>query len=155
MCWRQIIFVQFQRRSLAPSQKNKRREVEENSSKRVCSRKPLNEIPTQVFRSRSEHVSMLFVYLSDIFNNICLYYDSKESYKCLLWLFQEEHIKRILARPFQIPIPGYVSTNSGGRSLGIKRNRVRKALYDPFTPNALLLFSPPKVTEHEKLKADA
>ncbi|GLV36985.1 okra [Carabus blaptoides fortunei] len=110
------------RRSLAPSQKNKRPDVVEDSNKRICTRKPLSVIPAQVFRSKSEH---------------------------------EEHIKRILARPFQIPIPGYVSTNGGSRSLGIKRNRVRKALYDPFTPNALLLFNPPKFTEHEKLKSDA
>lgn len=41
------------------------------------------------------------------------------------------------------------------RNLGIKRNHVRRSLYDPFEPNALVLFVPPEVSEHDKLKTDS
>lgn len=53
--------------------------------------------------------------------------------------------------PFKCPIPNYIGSNST-KNLGIKRCQVRRALYDPNTPNALVLYAPPEVTEHDKLK---
>lgn len=54
-------------------------------------------------------------------------------------------------RPFKCPIPNYVASFST-KNLGMKRSQVRRALYDPNTPNALVLYQPPEVTEHDKLK---
>lgn len=40
------------------------------------------------------------------------------------------------------------------KTLGMKRKQVRRALYDPNTPNALILYTPPEISEHDKLKCD-
>ena len=40
------------------------------------------------------------------------------------------------------------------RGLGIKRKGPRTALHDPFEDDALVLYSPPELTAHEKLTAD-
>ncbi|ROT72825.1 hypothetical protein C7M84_008765 [Penaeus vannamei] len=48
----------------------------------------------------------------------------------------EALIKKILAKPFKIPIPNYV--RQGSCSLGIRRNGVRRPLHDPEEPNALV-----------------
>ena len=39
------------------------------------------------------------------------------------------------------------------RGLGIKRKGPRRALHDPYEDNALVLYSPPELTAHEKLTA--
>ncbi|KAL3271526.1 hypothetical protein HHI36_022003 [Cryptolaemus montrouzieri] len=65
----------------------------------------------------------------------------------------EEIIKK-LSKPFKCPIPNYEGSNST-KNLGIRRIRMKRALYDPLSPNALVLYSPPELTEHEKLKNDA
>ncbi|XP_022910598.2 DNA repair and recombination protein RAD54-like [Onthophagus taurus] len=62
-----------------------------------------------------------------------------------------EEIIKILSRPFKCPIPNYVSCYST-KTLGMRRPRPRRALYDPNTPNALVLYVPPDVSEHDKLK---
>lgn len=49
----------------------------------------------------------------------------------------EEYIRKMLAKPFKVPIPNYVETYST-KTLGIRRNPVRRALHDPLTPNALV-----------------
>ncbi|KAF2896347.1 hypothetical protein ILUMI_09810 [Ignelater luminosus] len=64
----------------------------------------------------------------------------------------EEIIKK-LSRPFKCPVPNYIGSNST-KNLGIRRSQVRRALYDPNTPNALILYAPPEVSEHDKLKND-
>lgn len=71
----------------------------------------------------------------------------------LLTSNHEEVIEK-LSRPYKCPIPNYCGGNSN-RTLGIKRSIVRRALYDPNTPNALILYAPPEISEHDKLKRDS
>lgn len=59
-----------------------------------------------------------------------------------------------LAQPYKCPVPNYVGGYSN-RTLGIRRSVVKRALYDPNTPNALVLYAPPELSEHEKLKRDS
>ena len=59
----------------------------------------------------------------------------------------------MLNKPFKIPIPNY-TPSSYGRSLGLKRSGARQPLHDPFEDNALVLYEPPELSEHDKLKAD-
>ncbi|XP_069183393.1 DNA repair and recombination protein RAD54-like isoform X1 [Procambarus clarkii] len=61
----------------------------------------------------------------------------------------ENFIRTILAKPFKIPIPNYIS--QGFRSLGVRRSGVRRPLHDPDEPNALVLFRPATLSAHEKL----
>ncbi|PFX22519.1 DNA repair and recombination protein RAD54-like isoform X3 [Stylophora pistillata] len=65
----------------------------------------------------------------------------------------EDLIRKILAKPFKVPIPNYQGCTYS-RGLGIKRKGPRRALHDPFEDNALVLYSPPELTAHEKLTAD-
>ncbi|RWS31309.1 DNA repair and recombination protein RAD54-like protein [Leptotrombidium deliense] len=62
----------------------------------------------------------------------------------------EDRIKRILAQPFRVPIPGY-NGPLGGRLLGCRSAGGRRALHDPDDENALVLYFPPEYTEHEKM----
>lgn len=66
----------------------------------------------------------------------------------------EEFIRKILSQPFKIPIPNYQG-GYNSRALGIRRSGVRRALHDPEEPNALVLYTPPVLSAHEKLKVDA
>ncbi|XP_059099415.1 DNA repair and recombination protein RAD54-like isoform X1 [Tigriopus californicus] len=63
-------------------------------------------------------------------------------------------IRRLLNKPFKIPIPNY-QPSSYGRCLGIRRQGARQPLHDPFEPNALVLYDPPEISEHDKLKLDS
>merc|ERR1719244_1430140 len=66
----------------------------------------------------------------------------------------EALIRSLLNKPFKIPIPGY--TGSGyGRSLGVRRSGGRQPLHDPLEEGALVLFNPPELSEHEKMKVDS
>ena len=118
------------RRSLAPSQIAKR--VKEDypftSSKSHYSKNVQN---SQKENITSDHVSITPEVISS----------------------HEALIKKILSKPFKIPIPNYVGGLSG-RILGVGRNRCRQALHDPNEPGALVLYSPPELTAHEKLKTD-
>jgi hypothetical protein len=71
---------------------------------------------------------------------------------CQKLCFQEEILKK-LSQPFKCPIPNYEGCNST-KNLGIRRSRVRRALYDPNTPNALVLYAPPELSQHEKMKGE-
>jgi DNA repair and recombination RAD54-like protein len=64
---------------------------------------------------------------------------------------QEMLIKKILAKPFKIPIANYTGPTNG-RALGLRRSGVRQALHDPEEPGALILYSPPELSAHDKLK---
>jgi len=65
----------------------------------------------------------------------------------------EAFIRRLLNKPFKVPIEGYV--NSGyGRSLGVRRSGGRQPLHDPEGEGALVLYYPPEIPEHEKLSVD-
>ncbi|KAM7444232.1 DNA repair and recombination protein RAD54-like [Porites harrisoni] len=64
----------------------------------------------------------------------------------------EALIRKILAKPFKVPLPNYQGCTYS-RGLGIKRKGPRRALHDPYEENALVLYSPPELTAHEKLTA--
>lgn len=58
-----------------------------------------------------------------------------------------------MAKPFKVPIAGYDNSYSA-RALGMRRSGIRVALHDPYEEGALILFEPPALSEHEKLKLD-
>ncbi|KOC60978.1 DNA repair and recombination protein RAD54-like [Habropoda laboriosa] len=62
-----------------------------------------------------------------------------------------EKVKKLLSKPFKIPIPGY---QLSGRALGIRLSGPRRPLHDPDEANALIVYSPPELSEHDKLKLD-
>ncbi len=68
-------------------------------------------------------------------------------------IFQEAFIRSLLAQPFKIPIPNYKGPISG-RGLGVRRMGGRQSLYDPEEEGALVLYTPPELSEHDKLKID-
>ncbi|XP_076166694.1 DNA repair and recombination protein RAD54-like okr isoform X2 [Ptiloglossa arizonensis] len=63
----------------------------------------------------------------------------------------EEKMKKLLSKPFKIPIPGY---QLSGRALGTRLSGPRTSLHDPDEANALIVYSPPELSEHNKLKLD-
>ncbi|XP_076758634.1 DNA repair and recombination protein RAD54-like okr isoform X2 [Xylocopa sonorina] len=63
-----------------------------------------------------------------------------------------KRVKKLLSKPFKIPIPGY---QLSGRCLGIRLSGPRRPLHDPDEANALIVYSPPELSEHEKLKTDS
>uniref|UniRef100_A0A6A7G8V9 DNA repair and recombination protein RAD54-like n=3 Tax=Hirondellea gigas TaxID=1518452 RepID=A0A6A7G8V9_9CRUS len=65
----------------------------------------------------------------------------------------EALIRQLLSRPFKVPITNY-SASSYQRSLGVKRSGVRRALHDPDAPDALVLYTPPALSQHQKLTLD-
>ncbi|XP_071450348.1 DNA repair and recombination protein RAD54-like [Hetaerina americana] len=65
----------------------------------------------------------------------------------------EEFIRKILSKPFKVPIPNY-NGSLGSRALGVRRSGGRRPLHDPFEPDALVLYEPPELSAHEKLKVD-
>ncbi|KAL3125930.1 hypothetical protein niasHT_009459 [Heterodera trifolii] len=65
----------------------------------------------------------------------------------------ENVIKKLLARPFRVPIPGYTGGCSN-RLLGLRMSGVRLSLHDPYAENALVVFAPPELSAHEQLKID-
>lgn len=65
----------------------------------------------------------------------------------------EAFIRRILLKPFKIPIPNYKGTTLN-RPLGIRRQGARQPLHDPFEERALVLYIPPELSAHEQLKVD-
>ncbi|CAF1506271.1 unnamed protein product [Rotaria magnacalcarata] len=65
----------------------------------------------------------------------------------------EAFIRSLLSQPFKIPIPNYKGPLSG-RGLGVRRSGGRQSLYDPEEEGALVLYTPPELSEHDKLKID-
>ncbi|XP_011261584.1 DNA repair and recombination protein RAD54-like [Camponotus floridanus] len=64
----------------------------------------------------------------------------------------EERVRKLLSKPFKIPVPGY---QLSGRVLGLRLPGPRRPLHDPNDPNALIVYSPPELSEHERLKIDS
>ncbi|XP_070519810.1 DNA repair and recombination protein RAD54-like isoform X10 [Cardiocondyla obscurior] len=64
----------------------------------------------------------------------------------------EERVRRLLSKPFQIPIPGY---QLSGRVLGLRLPGPRRPLHDPNDPNALIVYIPPELSEHDRIKVDS
>lgn len=60
-------------------------------------------------------------------------------------------MRKALSKPFKIPIPGY---ECSGRTLGFRFAGPRRAVHDPDEPNALVVYAPPEMSEHESLKVD-
>lgn len=89
----------------------------------------------------------------EIVNNKCKKYFFFYCSKIQCPILQEEIIRRLLNKPFKIPIPNY-QPSSYGKSLGLKRSGVRQPLHDPFEENALVLYEPPELSEHDKLSLD-
>ena len=69
-------------------------------------------------------------------------------------LSHEELITKILLQPFKVPIKNYNGSYLS-KSLGIRRSNVRRALHDPFEDNALVLYTPKEMSEHQKLSMKA
>ncbi|MFH4976487.1 hypothetical protein AB6A40_003196 [Gnathostoma spinigerum] len=65
----------------------------------------------------------------------------------------EAVVRKLLSKPFKVPIPGYVGSTSS-RVLGLRHSTVRRALFDPYGEGALVLFTPPELTAHESLKTE-
>jgi len=65
----------------------------------------------------------------------------------------ENYIKRLLSKPFKIPIPNYKGA-LGAKGLGVKRQLLRKPLHDPFEENALVLYAPPDISVHDTMQLD-
>ncbi|PVD23054.1 hypothetical protein C0Q70_16316 [Pomacea canaliculata] len=67
----------------------------------------------------------------------------------------EALIKKILSKPFKIPIPNYQAGNGlFNRALGLRRQGTRQPLHDPDEENALVLYAPPILSAHELMKVD-
>ncbi|XP_064604262.1 DNA repair and recombination protein RAD54-like isoform X2 [Liolophura sinensis] len=66
----------------------------------------------------------------------------------------EAFIRKILNKPFKIPIPNYKGACLGNRALGLRRQGTRQPLHDPYEEGALVLYTPPELSAHDKLKVD-
>ncbi|XP_074029572.1 DNA repair and recombination protein RAD54-like okr isoform X2 [Leptinotarsa decemlineata] len=121
------------RRSLAPSQKLSKNSPQTNKNEIFTS------LPTKRTRERSkDEKSAKRAPLAQVDNQI-------------IHISDHELLIKKLSRPFKCPIPNYEGSNST-RNLGIRRPQVKRALYDPNMPNALVLYAPPELTEHDKMK---
>ncbi|KAF0307372.1 DNA repair and recombination protein RAD54-like [Amphibalanus amphitrite] len=67
----------------------------------------------------------------------------------------EARLRQILSRPFKIPIPSYNGARLADRRLGVRRTGARQPLHDPDEPGALVLYSPPQLSQHEQLTMQA
>lgn len=127
------------RRSRAPSQAVKRQPLLLNVSHSFQNQKKLK------FSNKDEEnkISKLSLSGSNISENV---YNVSVS-------AHEELIKKILSKPFKVPIPNYQG-NLSSRFLGVGRLKCRRPLHDPFEPNALILYTPPELSAHDKIKVD-
>ncbi|KAJ7325361.1 DNA repair and recombination protein RAD54-like [Desmophyllum pertusum] len=130
------------RRSLAPSQILKRKQdcfEEEESGNRRKQKFKLG--PTRGDDS------------TDVIRRVLAPLSTQENHDSSDFSAHEVLIRKILAKPFKVPILNYQGCTYT-RGLGIKRKGPRRALHDPFEEDALVLYSPPELTAHEKLTAD-
>ncbi|KAL8581410.1 DNA repair and recombination protein RAD54-like [Nucella lapillus] len=66
----------------------------------------------------------------------------------------EALIRKILSKPFKIPIPNYQGNSLQSRALGVRRQGGRQPLHDPDEDGALVLHTPPEVSAHDLMKMD-
>ncbi|XP_063229538.1 DNA repair and recombination protein RAD54-like isoform X2 [Bacillus rossius redtenbacheri] len=127
------------RRSLAPSQVLKRRPDDDCLSQksqiftkkgRLSRSKPLSEIPPENVVTTPTPIT------PETISN------------------HEALIRKLLSKPFKVPIPNYRGPTLGSRALGLGRSKCRQPLHDPLEPGALVLYSPPELSAHDKLKLD-
>ena len=57
-------------------------------------------------------------------------------------MFKEENIKKVLFRPFKVPIAGYEAKPL--KKLGMTREQLKGPLHSPDEEDALVLYTPPK-----------
>ncbi|KAF7633917.1 hypothetical protein Mgra_00006654 [Meloidogyne graminicola] len=69
-------------------------------------------------------------------------------------LSHEEIINKILSSAFRVPIPGYTGTPTMNRFLGMRMSSRRSSLYDPYAEGSLILYCPPELSAHEKMKSN-
>lgn len=65
----------------------------------------------------------------------------------------EALIRRILSKPFKVPIPNYTGSTLN-KALGVRRQGARQPLHDPFEEGALVLYIPPELSAHDQIKVD-
>ncbi|CAH1395920.1 unnamed protein product, partial [Nezara viridula] len=65
----------------------------------------------------------------------------------------EARIRILLSKPFRIPVIGYTAGTSG-RVLGMRKDGVRRPLHDPEAPNALVLYTPPQISAHDRISLE-
>ncbi|XP_071952083.1 DNA repair and recombination protein RAD54-like isoform X1 [Antedon mediterranea] len=66
----------------------------------------------------------------------------------------EDLIRKILSKPFKIPIPNYKGPTFGGRALGVRRQGAKQPLHDPNEEGALVLYSPQTLSAHDQIVVD-
>ncbi|CAG5131339.1 unnamed protein product, partial [Candidula unifasciata] len=69
-------------------------------------------------------------------------------------LSHEEFIRKILSKPFKVPLPNYEGSGLG-RVLGVRRQGARQPLHSPYDEGALVLYCPPELSAHDQMKMDA
>ncbi|KAG1672182.1 DNA repair and recombination protein RAD54-like [Nymphon striatum] len=134
------------RRSFAPSQIAKRAKNDDSSDADWTEE---NEYKKSKHERRPRSI-IISPHIRKPFQVVDSNRDSPESAS-----MHEELIKRILAKPFKVPIPNYKGSLYSGRGLGIRRQGTRKSLHDPEEEGALILYIPPEISAHDKLKIDA
>lgn len=131
------------RRSLAPSQLLKRKQDCLEEDKLGNRRKQKFKLgPTQDDDDNTDFTRRVLAPLP-----------AQENHGSSSFSAHEALIRKILAKPFKVPIPNYQGCTYA-KGLGIKRKGPRRALHDPFEEDALVLYSPAELTAHEKLAAD-
>uniref|UniRef100_A0A0K0F5W5 DNA repair and recombination protein RAD54-like n=1 Tax=Strongyloides venezuelensis TaxID=75913 RepID=A0A0K0F5W5_STRVS len=65
----------------------------------------------------------------------------------------ERMIQKIINSKFKIPIDGYCGARTQ-KTLGLRKPGVKRALWDPYMENALVLYTPPELTEEQKTTID-
>ncbi|XP_012945594.1 DNA repair and recombination protein RAD54-like [Aplysia californica] len=136
------------RRSHAPSQRGvvvEKRKPDENDEWRPKkeTKRTKSQVPSY---SPMEHMSLY----RQPFTAIRSPPSSEENVAALS---HEDLIRKILSKPFKVPLPNY---QGGGlnRALGVRRQGARQPLHDPYEDGALVLYSPPELSAHDQMKTD-
>lgn len=66
----------------------------------------------------------------------------------------ETFIRKLLSKPFKIPIPNYQGNSLQSRALGVRRQGSRQPMHDPEEEGALVLYAPVELSAHELMKTD-
>ncbi|XP_034193465.2 DNA repair and recombination protein RAD54-like okr isoform X2 [Osmia lignaria lignaria] len=132
-------------RSLAPSQKGKRPLLSDISNNVTLSPdvSPIHHVKKRVCRNVKNVQIPEYKALTLSTDNIQATQEVISEH--------EERVKKLLSKPFKIPIPGY---QLSGRTLGTRLSGPRRPLHDPEEANALIVYSPPEISEHDRLKLD-
>jgi len=136
------------RRSLAPSKIGvlvEKRKNEENEEWQPKSKKQHSKQKALALYCPTEHLSPFRHQFTSVKPAIVLSDAASLS-------SHEELIKKILSKPFKVPIPNYQGGLS--RALGVRRSGARQPLHDPHGEGALVLWAPQELSAHQQLKTD-